>query len=210
MGQDAALHMDTQIRNVLAAGATTKRYSGTTSWANLAAGTAAAGSATITDMLDCMTKLTINRAPKRNGEYVMVVPAAVARDLMNDAKFVLAGQYGTTKGLLKGEVGMFYGVRVVVQTNPWVEDGTAGAEGTNAGAGGAKDIYLSFALGTDAFGIPEMSGQSPYDPKVVISDKADKADPLNQFIIAGWKAYWVSVVLNAPWIVALRSRTSFA
>jgi len=210
LGQDAALHADTQIRNVLVAGSTTKRYSGTTSWANLAAGTAAAGSCTITDMLDCMTKLTINRAPKLNSEYVMVVAPAVARDLMNDAKFVLAGQYGTAKGFLKGEVGMFYGIRVVVATNPFTEDGTAGAEGTFAAAGGAKDIYVSFALGTDAFGIPLMAGQSPFDPTVYINNRPDKSDILNQFTAAGWKAYWVSVVLNPAWIVALRSRTSFA
>jgi len=31
-------------------------------------------------------------------------------------------------------------MRVVQATNPWVEDGTSGAENTRAAVGGAKDI----------------------------------------------------------------------
>ena len=215
MGQDVAIHADKIVRNELVSavtGAGNKRYAqGLATWAALAAASVSAGSMTITDVLDAMTRLTITRAPKKNGEYVMAVPAQVARDLMNDSKFILAGQYGTTKGLLKGEVGTWYGVRIVVTTNAFVENGAnAGTEGTYDASGtAANSIYVSFAMGTDAFGIPMMAGNSPYDPKVMICDKPDKSDPANQFVTAAIKTYWTAKTLNATWAVAVRSKTQY-
>jgi len=106
-GEDAALKADDIILTSIVPNVTgtSKHYSGTTSWANLAAGTAAAGSFTVVDALDAMTRLAVNKAPKLNGGYVIVVPPQVGRDLLNDPKFVLASQYGTVKGLYNGELG---------------------------------------------------------------------------------------------------------
>src|SRR5437762_4049566 len=138
MGEDVALHADTQIRNgivvdVTAAG--NKRYVGATqTFAGLQALTQTTGAITITDILDGMTRLTITRAPKLGtlvagpSQYVAVASPQQARDILNDPKVVLTGQYGTTKGILSGEVGTWYGIKVLVGTNPFIEDGT-GAEG---------------------------------------------------------------------------------
>ena len=40
-------------------------------------------------------------------------------------------------------------------------------------------------------------------------DKADHADPLNQTLIAGWSAFYSSVVLNSTFGVIVRSKTTF-
>ena len=215
MGEDVALHADGKIRDELVAsitGAGNRRYSGVTqTFAGLQALTQAQGAMTINDILDAMTRLTITRAPKLNGEYVVVVGPQVNRDILADPKVVLAGQYGNiTKSLMNGETGRWYGVRVVVGTNPFIEDGT-GTQGTYAvPASAANAIYRSFVLGSDGFGIPQMGGQSPFNPSIMICDKPDKADPTNKFITAGLKTYWVSKTLNDQWIVSISSKSNYS
>ena len=121
MGEDVALHADSKIRDTLVAGVTgagNRRYVGATqTFAGLDALTGgvsrATGAITINDILDAMTRLTITRAPQLNGEYVAVAGPQVCRDILADAKVLLAGQYGTSKSLMTGEVGRWYGVRIV-------------------------------------------------------------------------------------------------
>jgi N4-gp56 family major capsid protein len=219
MGEDVALHADGKIRDTIVAGVTgagNKRYVSTDvaqTYAGMDALNQSTGVLTITDLLDAMTRLTITRAPMLNGEYVAVAGAQVVRDILNDPKVVLTGQYGTSKSIMTGEVGRWYGVRVVKHTNPFIEgDSSVGTgEGVyNAGAAAADTIYRTFVLGTDAFGIPQMGGLSPFNPSIMICDKPDKSDPTNRFITAGMKMYWTSVVLNANWIVSISSKSGYS
>src|SRR5215471_96637 len=214
MGEDVALHADSKIRDTIVAGVTgagNRRYVGVTqTFAGLQALTQTTGAITINDLLDAMTRLTITRAPQLNGEYVAVAGAQVCRDILSDPKVVLAGQYGTSKGLLTGEVGRWYGVRVVKHTNPFIEDGT-GSEGTfSVPASAANAIYRTFVMGTNGFGIPQMGGLSPFNPQIMICDKPDKSDPTNRFITAGLKTSWVAVVLNNQWIVSISSKSQYS
>lgn len=214
MGEDVALHADSKIRDAIIAGVTgagNKRYVGVTqTFAGLQALTQVTGSLTINDLLDAMTRLTITRAPKLNGEYVAVVGPQVNRDILADPKVVLTSQYGTVKAILTGETGRWYGIRVVLCTNSFIEDGT-GAEGTFAvPAAAANAIYRTIVTGTDGFGIPQMGGKSPFNPQVMICDKPDKSDPTNRFITAGMKTYWVAVVLNNQWIVTISSKSQYS
>src|SRR4029077_7432048 len=111
------------VAGVTAAGE--RRYAGTaTDFTTLQALKQKTGVLTIVDILDAMTRLTITRAPMLNGEYVCVAGPQVVRDILNDPKVVLTGQYGTSKAILTGEVGRWYGVRVLKHTNPFIEDGT--------------------------------------------------------------------------------------
>jgi N4-gp56 family major capsid protein len=215
MGEDAALHADYQMVQELLdttnsagpiATANNRYAGGAASFNALVALTPSQGKMQIVDLLGAMTRLKITRAPKVNGDYVAVAPPQVTYDMMGDTKFVDAGIYGTTRGLFTGEIGKWYGVRIVETTAPWIEANTVDTIGTYDGAG---SIYTTLVLGSGAFGVPEMAGQSQFDPKVIINDRPDKSDPLNQFVIAGWKSYWVTVVLNNLWAVALRSKTSY-
>lgn len=214
MGQDAALHADYIITSSVVpnVGSGNKHYSGGAANFNaLNALTAAQGAMTIVDLLWAMTKLTLTRAPEaKGGGYVAIVCPQLSYDLMQDAKFVDSGKYGATKGLYKGEIGMWYGVRIVVTTAPWTEAGTDSTEGTFATGGSGGTIYSTVIVGQEAFAAPIMAGQSPFDPKVIINDKPDKSDPLNQFITAGWKAYYASGVLKDDWFVVNRSKSTFA
>jgi N4-gp56 family major capsid protein len=214
MGEDVALHADSKIRDTLVAaitGAGNRRYVGTVqTFAGLQALTQVTGALTINDLLDAMTRLTITRAPHLNGEYVAVVGPQVARDILADPKVVLTGQYGTSKSLMTGEIGRWYGVRVVKHSNPFIEDGT-GTQGTySVPASAANAIYRTFVMGTDGFGIPQMGGLSPFNPQIMICDKPDKSDPTNRFITAGMKTYWTSVVLNDQWVVSISSKSGYS
>src|SRR5215471_5250196 len=170
IGEDVALHCDSKIRDQLVADITSagnRRYVGLTqTFTGLQALTQAQGAPTITDFLDAMTRLTIARAPYRNGQYYTIVGAQVWRDILNDPKVVLAGQYGTSKALVNGEVGKWYDVTFVKMTNPFIEDGTGTQGNYSVPASAANAIYRSWVLGEGGYGIPQLGGQSPMNPSM--------------------------------------------
>lgn len=210
LSEDAALHADSIVRNMLCHASTgaTKSYSGgATTFAELSALTTTTGAMVIQDILREMTALKLARAPKKNGDYFIVVPPQISYDLMLDTKFFIpVNTYQDKTQVMKGEVGKWFGVRVVETTVPF-EETSGGTEGTFVADGAIK---TSIVTGTGGFGTPLMAGNSPYDPQIIINMKPDKSDPLNQFVIAGFKTYWAALVLNKPWVRALRSKTSYA
>jgi N4-gp56 family major capsid protein len=190
--------------------------------------TAANTTMTASAVLDSMTRLKRNRAPMINGGYVLATDPRVSRDLMRDADWLNASNYGN-KGtpFYKGEVGSIYGCRVVNQTNSFVSTGSGTAadefiyQATAAGGGLAvsKDIIASFFLGNEAFGIPALTGDDPLSPKIVITDTPDKSDPLNQLVTVGVKLYFAALRLaagntaatntnNPVWYLVHRTKTS--
>ena len=190
--------------------------------------TAANTTMTASAVLDSMTRLKRNRAPMINGGYVLATDPRVTRDLMRDADWLNASNYGN-KGtpFYKGEVGSIYGCRVVTQTNSFVSTGSGTAadefiyQATAAGGGLAvsKDIIASFFFGNESFGIPALTGDDPLSPKVVITDTPDKSDPLNQLVTVGVKLYFAALRLaagntsatntnNPVWYLVHRTKTS--
>lgn len=209
MGEDAASQADFHCMETVVPGVNSanKRYSGgAADFAALSALTDANGKIAIKDVLGSMTRLTITRAPKpKGGQYVMITPPQVAYDIMEDTKFVDAGVRGTIKGLFNGELGVWYFTRIILTTQPWIEL-SGGSENVYDEAG---TIFTSLVLGREFFGVPNLSGFSPFSPSMIINEKPDKSDPLGQYVVAGWKLYWTCVVLNDLWAVALRSKSSY-
>jgi N4-gp56 family major capsid protein len=206
-GEDAALHMDSIIRDVVNAAAFTKRYAqSTANYAGLQAAAASAGCIVATDILDAATNLKVNRAPMINGSYVGVIAPQISRDLQRDTDWLEAAKYSNVTALYKGEIGSFHGVRFVEHTNPF-RCASAGAEGTYSSTG---NIYSTVFLGGEAFGVPELSGNSPFSPQVIITDKPDKSDPLNQTVNVGFKTYWAAKELNTDYAILLKSKTRYA
>ena len=216
LGEDAALHADSIIRNVVVAGLTTdavnRRYSqqtaaGGNTW-NLFKVLAANLSCLVAnDLLDAFTRLKVNLAPRINGEYVCISPPQVVRDLMNDTKWVTAAQYSAIKQLFQGEQGMFYGCRVVEDTQAFQEDSAAATTGTFALTG--TPAYTSFITGQAGYGCPQLAGSSPFSPSIIITNTPDSGNPLNQFITVGWKTYWAALVLNTNFVLQLKSHTQW-
>lgn len=219
MGEDCALHSDEIIRNVIISDMLLsdnghERFAGitptadsTADFASLAAATASASKFTRLAALGCKTQLAHHtvRAPKISGKYVALITSINTHDLVQDDDWLEAAKYSNPKALYKGEIGELDGVRYIEHDNPFIEDDTYGTYA----AGGA--ITSTMFLGRGAFGCPKLAGsKSPWKPQVIVNDKADKSDPLNQFITAGWKSYWNAAVLNTKFLCILRSKSTFA
>lgn len=206
MGEDCSLKADGVTRDTIIAGSTLERYGhGLTTFAALGSASAANATTTASDLLDAMTTLEIKRVPRINGSFVAIPPPQVCRDLMRDPDWIAASQYSAVQQLFKGEIGSLYGVRVIMGTNPWIEGST---KGTYSGSG---DKFSTIITGQGGYGVTALSGESPSaSPRILIADKADKSDPLNQFMTAGWKAFYAAVVLNPNWVITHRSKTLYS
>jgi N4-gp56 family major capsid protein len=217
MGEDAGVHADFQCVQKIATGVNSanKRYAqAATSYSNLQASTSVAlGKLTIKDLLGAYTRLTVTKAKKPEGQaYATILTPQQAYDVMDDAKFIDSGVRGNNKGLFNGEIGTWYGNRILVTTEGWTENSTEGTyDGTIvADTASTGTIFSALVLGREALGAPIMAGQSPFSPSIIVNDGADSGNPLKQFITAGWKAYWATVMLNDLWAVVIRSKSSYA
>lgn len=215
MGEDAALKADDVIRNQIVAdmqnldngqerfAGIAQTNDGSVDFASAFAAASSVTKLTRTAALSAATQLKKNKAPKINGRYIGVISPEVAHDLRGDTDWLEAAKYSNVQALYNGEVGVLDGIRYIETTNPHREN----AYGTYNAAGA---LYSNFFLGNNAYGTPKMAGtSSPFAPKVTILDKADKSDPLNQFMMAGWKVFWAAKVLNSNWVVNVRSKSTF-
>lgn len=222
MGQDAALKADNISRDAIISGVdvdgtstTSKRYvvrpAGTArTWANLKAATEANSSINTVELLDAVTQLKGNKSNPLNGKFTALVPPQVSRDLFRDTDFLntltLGGQEKGMGSIVKGELGSFYGVRIIEHTNPFIEASTATTENVYASNG---NIFSTIVLGESAFGVVKLSGDSPMSPKVTVLAGPDKSDILNQVTKAGYKCYYASKLLNAKRAVVIKSKSNF-
>lgn len=227
MGEDCALNADSIVRNALVAatnaGITLTTAGGTSNekiaqiyaqglanYAALNGASQSGGKAVATDFLRAVTTLKINRAPTFQGNYIAVIPPQVSADLQNDPDWIDAANYGDPARRFRGEIKTIYGCRFVEHTNPHMEDLT-GAEHTYAvAAAAANKGFRTFIFGQGAYGTPAIEGDSPYNPRVIIVNTPDKTDPLNQYMTAGWKAFWGASALNCPYALSLTSKSEFA
>ena len=212
-GEDFALKCDDLILNAVIpnVSGSSKRYGTGLATQTFAGLQAAVGVSTslfsVQAALDDFTLLSENLAPKIGGEYVCIIPPRLARDVMNDAKFIAAGQYGTNKGLFNGEIGRLYDVRFVVSTNTWSENTTENTR--TVGSYAATTVFSAISTGRSSYGIPALAGNSPKSPSIVIVNTPDSLNPLNQYTTMGWKAYYTSILLNNAFVVVHRCLSAF-
>ena len=221
MGEEAALHLDNQIRDAFydamhAAAITAASGSGL--FIDKNTDTASARMLTVADLDKAATLLTERRAPTFDGgHYIAVVSPRQAYDLRQDSNWINVGTYSDREKIYNGEIGKLYNVKVVVTTNPktitaaidWDFDGNVTTSASTPQIADAHTFTYESALviGRECLGTIKLAGQnSPMAPKLVINNKADKSDPLNQFNVVGWKAYYASMCLNTNFGVVIRSQ----
>lgn len=217
MGDEFALDAECRARDPLCHATTglTKRYAqGAANFATLAGAAEAAGCIVPLDLLDSMTALKLARAPKIDGYYVAYVSPQVSRDMINNADFRDVVKQNHANKIFKGEIGEFYGCKIVEGTVPFQEDETEGTFAetfTSTGTNTTGFIYTNFVLGKGAFGTVDLKklGGLPQRPQIIINDQPDKSDPLNQLVMVGWKAAYVAMILQPTWGIALRSKSRF-
>lgn len=220
MGEDAALKCADILRAAIMTDATygllnsngnQERFAGQLNTGNSAADFAAVlglnapqAKWSRTGALFCVTQLRKNKTPKIGSGYVSAVAPEVIHDAVQDKDWLDAAKYSTPDKLAKGEIGTLDGIRYIDDTNPHRENvyGTYSATGS---------VYTSLYFGKDAYGLTKLAGtSSPKAPSMTILRNADKSDLLNQFVLAGWKAYYQAICLNKAFIVAYRTKSTFA
>jgi N4-gp56 family major capsid protein len=222
LGEDAALKMDTVIRNAIVAGLLNQNskfevfagvpYTGVsaTDFVSLAALPEASAKLTRLHFLGAQTTLKKNLVPLIAGGTVALVSPAGMQDLRQDDAWLKAAQFSRPEKLYKMEEMSLDGVRFIEGTNPLTESGTYGTVDT---AGG---IYSNFVFGRAAFGVPKLTGAgNPTKPTVIINNKPDKSDPLNQFCVLGWKSFYTAKLMltslanDVPGVVNIRAKATY-
>ena len=220
LSEDHALHADALVHRVLtlnntdgtgtASTAAFHRYAqnGTTSSSFIAA-TAANSAFTALDCLDAVTSLRVDKAPTIKGGYVLVADPRTARSILNDDDYIQAHHYNNTDSLLKGEVGTYYGTKTLLSHNVLsYGSSTATTVGTAAAYNASTVPFLAnLVLGDQSFGVPSLTGDSPFSPKVLLSSGPDKEDPLDLTTVVALKTYYTAVTLSTNFYRVLFSRS---
>lgn len=225
MGEDAALDYDTVIRDALLSGLANsngsyvnatndggyfERFAGILNSGNSAADFgnlvgAAKANARITrgGALGMVTQLHTAKIPTIGGNYVAVCPPQVIHDIRQDELWLRAATFRDTQNLYKDLEVMLDGVSYVKANNPWVEGQVYLTESATDPGDGM--IYSTIYLGAEAFGLPSLTnkraGAGTQAPRIIVLDKEDKSDPLNQKTVVGWKSFFGA----GPFICASRA-----
>ena len=129
------------------------------------------------------------------GSYIAVVSPRQAYDLRRDSDWKNVSTYSDKEKIYNGEIGKLFNVKVIVATNPKTFTHNTTFTGEAA-----------FVLGRECAGTIKLAGtNSPMAPQLIYNDKPDKSDPLNQFNVVGWKAWYASMCLNPKFGVLIKS-----
>lgn len=99
---------------------------------------------------EAASRLKTNNAPEFDGGYVAVMHPHVYHDLMVEVwtgGFIDVAKYAEPGKVFRGEIGMLFGVRIVVSSN--VQFYANASDG--AGSTGNFDVYPTYVFGQDAF-----------------------------------------------------------
>lgn len=192
LAYEAALSIDTVIRNIAVAGTAVIYASGVANRTSIAA----TNVATVADVRKAVRTLKgQNAKPQSGGTYMAVIHPDVEYDLQGDSNWVAAVQYTTTgvDRIYNGEVGKLYGVRFMNTTQAPIL--------TNSGSAGVE-VYQSMFFGQEAFGVSELQGLSTF------VDSPSPRSALRLYSDVGWKAGFTAKILNDNFMVRLESAAS--
>lgn len=160
--------------------------------------------------------------PMINGKFVAVVAPEVMSDIRQEQTWVSSAIFNNNKAA--GSLNQWVefdldGCSFVEAQSPFIETTQYGQYGPDAGGDISKNIYSNIYLGAEAFGVPKLSGMragsDPKAPSLIVLDKPDKADPLNQLTTIGWKAFyqagllWTNEATDLPHLGILRTKSTF-
>ena len=131
--------------------------------------------------------------------YWGVIHPDVVYDLEDQAGFISAENYASTKTLVDGEVGAVKDVRFVETNKAYI----------NADGGAVNvDTYHTAIFGKEAYGVVDVRGKDNASIIVKPLGSAGSADPLDQRSTVGWKASTVAKILNDAFAVSIVSASS--
>jgi len=206
LGDQAGDTLDLLARAVLNAGTSVTRVNARSS----------RGAVTSSDLIDAATIKKIVRSLKNNkarrltkmvnastgisteplnASYIAITHPNITYTLKGVTGFVPVEKYANTSGIMDGEIGKLDEVRFVETTNAKVFTG----EGDSG-----IDVYSTLIFGSDAYGNSRISGKAMQNIVKPLGS-GGTADPLDQRATSGWKAEFVTLILNNDYIFRLES-----
>lgn len=180
LGEQAALTLDTVVRDIVAAGTNVQYAGAATSRATVAKASVLDG----TEIKKAVRTLRkANAKPIDGKSFVGIVGPEGEFDLMADPMWQDVSKYAASTQIFDGELGKLYGVRFVRTSNTPVFK----AAGANS-----ADVHATMIIGKDAYGIVDIEGSSKPEMIVKPHGSAGTADPLNQVATSGWKALFTA------------------
>lgn len=213
LGEQAGLYIDTLVRDVIMAG-TNVMYAPKMKYNNdgLLVRDTAAVLPTARNQISNLHPLSVDairigkrimgknrvkpykgsRSQTGRGEFVLICDGEGLYDVENDKKWIDVKVYQDKGGIYEGEIGKIYGVRIVVTDNAKVYEGGGSA------SGGAQpfDVHGALMLGSNAFGVVDISGSATPEFIVKPIGSAGANDPLNQRGTTGWKVLFTTRILE--------------
>lgn len=201
-GENAGQTLHTVLINILAAG-TNIRY------ADAVAGRSSVATSNVLDAAEIRRARRIltggNAKAYSDGYHALVHPFAM-ENLNADTTIEKVAQYGSGGVSKQGGVDLLKGVVMTYGGFQFMESTDAPVF---AGAGSsAADVYGALFFGPDWFGEVDLAASpvgsanaetnkmSGIQPIVIPADSDDKADPLNQYGVVGWKGSYVAKILQ--------------
>lgn len=200
LAYEAALSIDTVIRDALIAGGTvlyaTAAYSNSAGFAPTRNSINSDDVVTVADVRRAVRQLhRFSAKPHSKNRFAAVAHPDVIFDLQGDSNWVNAHVY-TEKGIdavYNGEAGEIYGTRWMMTENAPVL--------TNSGSAGTE-VYQTHIMGQEFFGVSKIRDLQTY------VDSPSPRSALRMFSDIGWKAFFAVKVLNDSFGVRLESAGS--
>ena len=200
MGEQAANTIDQLAREVLAVGTTVQysdaRRSRTDFLATCYATAATLRQAVATLATNNAHKITRMVNPSTgfltapiNAAYIGIVHPKIVYTLKGIAGWVPVEQYPSQADVIDGEAGAFDEIRFIQTSNAksWAV--------VNNIASTALTVYGTLIFGKDAYGISRISGEALKNIVKPLGS-AGSADPLDQRTTSGWKATFITMILD--------------
>lgn len=183
LGDQAALTLDTIVRDVVCAGSNVL-------YAN---GTATNEVQTADKLTGALVKKAVralrrqNAKPQEGGFFIGIIHPDAEFDLQDDPLWQDVSKYNGGEAIVAGEIGKLHGVKFVTTSNAPIFEGQ--------GSGDA-DVYGTMIIGANAYGVIEVEGEG--SPRIIIktTESGGTNDPLEQRSTVGWKAMMTAARLD--------------
>lgn len=213
LGENAGETLDELARDVLTAG-TTVQYSNESGTNPDARGSVGASDIlSATEIKKAVRTLQTNKAKKItrivnpdtgyntspiNAAYIGIVGPKGLYDLKGATGWVPIEKYANKADVIDGEAGALDEVRFILSEKSKVW--------TGAGSG-SIDVHATLILGANAYGVSRISGEAIKNIVKPLGS-AGSADPLDQRATSGWKATFVTKILNESAMLRLEHAVS--
>jgi len=197
-GQNAGESVDQLIRNIMSAGATAQIVSGAAAVSNIHTSDVLTG----VEIRRAVRTLKLNRATKfDNGYFRAITGPATAYSIFADSEWLDANRYTTSEAIKAGVIGRLAGVEFVETNNQKVTL----SGGFSAAVNDVANVYETFVFGKHAYAVVNLGSNA--GPKVYVKNPGDSdtSNPLNMFSTVGWKVPFAAAVLNANWLISIKT-----